>query len=131
MDKSVLPCLAAGNVFTKGTQASNFDTDALFKPDYDVGVKLDQKADGWYLELSEDKAWRDEVKRKLVTTELLGKASVPDLSFENADGSPLRVNTDYFGNKRTDANPFPGPFEKIADGKQQIKVWPGPLQIRP
>lgn len=123
MDNSVLPCFAAGNVFTKGTQASKFDTDALVKPDYDVGVKLEQKADGWYLKLTEDKAWRDEAKRKLVTTESLGKASIPDLPFENADGSPLRVHTDYSGKKRAAANPFPGPFEKISDGQQRIKVW--------
>jgi alpha-N-arabinofuranosidase len=86
-------------------------------------VKLEQKADGWYLKLTEDKAWRDEAKRKLVTTESLGKASIPDLPFENADGSPLRFHTDYFGKKRAAANPFPGPFEKITDGQQRIKVW--------
>ena len=124
LDKSVLACFAAGNVFTKGSPASKFETDALLKPDFDAGVKLTQKTDGWYLELAEDKAWRDEAKRKLVTTELLGKAKVSDCTFENPDGSPLRVNTDYFGHKRSASNPFPGPFEKIADGKQQVKVWP-------
>jgi hypothetical protein len=51
-------------------------------------------------------------------------AKVPDCAYENPDGSPLRVSTDYFGQKRSAKNPFPGPFEKTADGKQQIKVWP-------
>jgi hypothetical protein len=44
-----LPCFAAGNVFTKGTQPSKFDTGALVKADFDAGVKLEQKPDGWYL----------------------------------------------------------------------------------
>lgn len=58
----------------------------------------------------------------LFTTELLGKATIPDMAFENADGSPLAVDTDYFGKKRDAANPFPGPFETPVAG--EVKVWP-------
>jgi alpha-N-arabinofuranosidase len=129
LDKAVLPCFAAGNVFTKGSQASKFDTDALLKPDFDAGVKLTQTPDGWYLELAEDKAWRDEAKCQWVTTDLLGKAKVPDCAYENADGSPLRLNTDYFGKKRDGKNPFPGPFEPAASGRLRLKVWPNPGKI--
>ncbi len=124
LDKSVLPCFAAGNVFTKGSQASKFDNLALLKPEFEAGVTLEQKVDGWYLELAEDKAWRSETKRQTVTTDMLGKAKVSGCAYENADGTPLHVNTDYFGKKRDAKNPAPGPFEKIADGKPQIKVWP-------
>ena len=62
-----------------------------------------------------------EQTRKLVTTDLLGKAVIPNLPFENADGSPIRLNTDYFGKKRDEANPFPGPFELPGGGKQCLK----------
>ncbi len=124
LDKAVLPCFYGGNVFTKGTQAAKSDTDALLQPDFEAGLKLEQKADGWYLTLAEDKAWRDDVKRPLVSTDMLGKAKVSDCAYENADGSPLHINTDYFGNQRDGKNPFPGPFEKNADGKRSIKVWP-------
>jgi len=123
IDNSVLPCFAAGNVFTKGSQPSKFDADALVKPDFDAGVKLTEKPDGWYLTLSEDGAWREEVQRKTVTTEVLGKAKVPNLPYENGDGSPVRIDTDYFGKQRDAANPFPGPFERPADGKRVLKVW--------
>ncbi len=44
LDNSVLPCFAAGNVFTKGTQPSKFDTDALLKPDFDGRRGADRKA---------------------------------------------------------------------------------------
>ena len=40
MDKSALPCFAAGNVFTKGTQPSKFDAAPLVRPEFDAGVKL-------------------------------------------------------------------------------------------
>ena len=119
-----LPCFAAGNVFTKGTQPSKFDADALVKPDFDPGMKLAEKSDGWYLTITEDKAWRAETKRPLVTTELLGKAKIPNLPYENPDGSPLAIDTDYAGKKRDTGNPFPGPFEVSQSGTQTIKVWP-------
>lgn len=119
-----LPVAASGNVFTKGAQASKFDADALAKPEFDAGVSLARKDDGWYLELAADTKWATEQNRKLVTTELLGKAQVPDCPFENPDGTALKLDTDYFGRARNAANPFPGPFETVKDGKQEIKVWP-------
>lgn len=124
LDNSVLPCFAAGNVFIAGSQPSKFDTNALLKPDFDAGLKLTQKPDGWYLTLDEDKAWRTEAKRDLVITGLLGKAKVSDCAYENADGSPIRLDADYFGRKRDRKNPFPGPFEISVSGRQTFKVWP-------
>jgi len=124
LDHSSLPCFAAGNVFTKGTQPSKFEADALLKPDFDPGVKLSQRADGWYLDITLDPSWNAEPVRKLVTTELLGKAKVPGCAFANADGSPLGIDTDYFGRKRNEQNPFPGPFEVVRGGHQILTVWP-------
>ena len=37
----------------------------------------------------------------LVTTSLLGKVKVSAVSYENPDGSPLTVDADYSGKKRT------------------------------
>jgi len=124
LDDAVLPCFYGGNVFTKGVQAAKSDADALLQTEFNAGVDLEKKSDGWYLTLAENKAWRNEAKRQLVTTTLLGKAKISDCTYENADGSPLKINTDYFGIKRNKQNPFPGPFEKIANGQQEIKVWP-------
>ena len=77
-----------------------------------------------YLEITLDRAWAGKQPRRLVTTDLLGKAKIPDLPFEQPDGSPYRLAADYFGNKRNEANPFPGPFEYPGGGKQVLKVWP-------
>lgn len=122
-DKAVLPVTAAGNVFAKSAKPSKVDKEALIKADFDLGVKLTQKADGWYLTLSSDPAWATEQPRKLVTSELLGKAVIPDLPFENPDGSPVKIDTDYFGKKRNPANPFPGPFENPISPGTDVKVW--------
>jgi len=125
-DKSALPCFAAGNVFTKGSQPSKFDAEAVLCPDFDPGVALTEKPDGWYLTLAADQAWRTAQTRQLVTTKLLGQTQVSGCAYENPDGSPLRVNTDYFDKKRSAKNPFPGPFEIKASGTQTVRVWPKP-----
>jgi alpha-N-arabinofuranosidase len=64
-----------------------------------------------------------QTKTKPVTTELLGKARIPQLPYENPDGSPVRIDTDYFGKKRTQANPTPGPFENPGTPPLKLKVW--------
>ena len=123
-DAARLPVWMGGNVFLKGTKPSTHETEPLLKPEFDPALKLVEKADGIYLDLTLDKAWNVEQTRKLVTTELLGKAVIPDLPYEHPDGTPIRLDTDYFGKKRNEGNPFPGPFELPAGGKQMLKVWP-------
>jgi alpha-N-arabinofuranosidase len=123
-DEPKLPIKYGGNVFTKGTNAATTDTDHLLKPDFDTEVKLVQKKDGWYLQMNVDADWVDAPKRKLITTELLGKAMIPNQMFTNPDGSYFAIDYDYFGKKRNVENPFPGPFEFSKSGKQEIKVWP-------
>jgi len=119
-----LPCLAAGNVYVSGAQPAQFETSPVVKPDFDVGGVLEQKPDGWYLRIALDRGWRDEAKAQLVTTAVLGKAQIPDCAYENADGSALRIDSDYFGKRRDRKAPFPGPFEPPREGAQTIKVWP-------
>jgi alpha-L-arabinofuranosidase len=148
--KAMLPVSFDGNVFTKGSTrpvSENLpkkfgeisdvakekikntkdqvaiEKHTLDKQGFDTMVNLMTEKDGMYLEITLDKKWLSEQKRNLVTSKLLGKAIVPDLPFENADGSKIMINTDYFGKLRNTANPSPGPFEITKDGKQKIKVW--------
>jgi len=114
---------AGGNVYLMGAKASKQEADPLQQTQFDPGVELVQKPDGMYLRITLDESWAGQ-RRPLVTTNLLGKARVPQTPYERPDGSPYRIDTDYFGNKRNAANPFPGPFE-LPEGKRQVlKVWP-------
>ena len=60
-----------------------------------------------------------------MTTELPGKAVIAGAAYEQADGVPLSVDTDYSGARRDQANPFPGHFESVGEGTFDLKVWPG------
>ncbi|MGV8095408.1 MAG: right-handed parallel beta-helix repeat-containing protein [Mangrovibacterium sp.] len=148
--KALLPITFEGNVFTKGSirpvpgnhekrygeiresdkekiknrkEQVVVEKSTLDKPDFDAQASVTTREDGVYLEIVFDKSWLTGQKRDLVTSELLGKVIIPDLPFENPDGSKVVIDTDYSGKKRNAQNPSPGPLEISASGKQKIKVW--------
>jgi len=123
-DPAKLPVFMKGNVFVNGAKPCRSESDPVLEPDFDPGLKLVKKGDAYYLEATLATRWAAAQKRSLVTTELLGKPKLTDLPYEKPDGSPYRLDNDYFGNKRSAASPFPGPFEWSRDGKQTLKVWP-------
>ncbi|HRP58103.1 right-handed parallel beta-helix repeat-containing protein [Agriterribacter sp.] len=149
--KALLPVTFEGNVYTKGTiravsdsnqmRFGEMDEDAknkmkeykeqaatekntLIKNDFDGSATLLQQDGAFYIVIAMDKKWVTEQPRKLITTQSLRRAIVPGLPFENPDGSPLRIDTDYFGRKRNADNPSPGPFEITNSGKQKWRVYP-------
>ncbi len=122
-DEAILPVQMAGNVFLKGARASTNEKNACVQPHFNPDLQLIVDKDGVFLNIKLDKAWSAKQPRKLVTTQLLGKAKTPDLHFVQPDGSLYRIDTDYFGHKRNTFNPSVGPFEYTDTGKLTLKVW--------
>lgn len=79
-----LPVWSEGNIFLKGAKPSRHDKD--------TGGKA----------------------CRLITSDILGKAFEPEQRFENADGSAIVFDTDYYGNKR-EGRIIPGPFAQLQD----------------
>jgi hypothetical protein len=119
--KAELPMTVDGNVYLDGAQRFKDETNQL-ELKYNPEIKVDEKEDGVYMTMNLNKQIF-KMKNKTVDTELLGKAIIPDLRFENPDGTPLAIEEDYFGNKKSKKNPTPGPFEKPETGKIVLKVW--------
>jgi len=115
---------AVGNVYQAGAKPSTHDREALVVADFKSGTKLEEKPDGWWLEISVDPAWASAQKRGVVTTESLGRAKIPDAPYDKPDGTPYRLDTDYFGKKRIAENPAPGPFRFPSKKGIRLKVWP-------
>ena len=115
---------AAGNVYLAGAKPSTHDRGAVVADDFKPSVKLDEKPDGWWLEMTIDPSWVSKQKRAVVTTKSLGRAKIPNAPFEQPDGTAYRLNTDYFGKKRNETNPWPGPFEFANSKTVRMKVWP-------
>jgi alpha-N-arabinofuranosidase len=122
-DAAKLPVFMAGNVFLGQAEPSKHENNPLVEPEIGTGFKLVEKPDGWYLQIEFNKTWADH-KGPLVTSEMLGKAIIPDLPYEKPDGTPYRLDTDYFGRQRSTENPAPGPFQLSGKKAICLKVWP-------
>lgn len=116
-----LPLATGGNVYVHGAQPYGKEEKAVVLEKLDPQLRLASENGEVALSVAFEQAPANP-GAVLVTTELLGKAKIPDLPYENADGSPLRVDADYFGATRSAANPTPGPFEGLGAGLRVLKV---------
>jgi alpha-N-arabinofuranosidase len=123
-DDRPLPLQTGGNVFVRGARPHAREVSPVVQPAVDPQVRLVGDGGSWTLELTVDPEWK-EVATVPVTTDLLGKAAVPGVAYEQADGSPLRVDTDFLGKKRSAKKPTPGPFERPGAGPVKLKVRSG------
>jgi alpha-N-arabinofuranosidase len=116
------PLLTGGNVYYRGAEPYAREAGPLVLAGTDPKVKLVQQGDQFTLQIS----LGPELNRTgptLVTTSTLGRARTPGLPYEQADGSPLKVDTDYFGKHRSKTSPSAGPFENPGQGELKLKVW--------
>lgn len=119
-NKTVYPMMVDGNVYYNGALPFEGEKNKVVLPDFKPDVKVEETADGVYLSLSVQGL--DGLQTSRVTTERLGKAKLPRQAYEQPDGSPIDIATDYLGNARGN-QPKPGPLESIKDGAIRIKVW--------
>jgi alpha-N-arabinofuranosidase len=117
-----MPVTMKGNLFIRGAVPHDQEVSPSLAQDVWPDLTPVMKADGVSIEWISRPEWQ-EAARTLVTTELLGKAGVSGARFENADGSPLKVDADYFGKRRNPDHPSPGPFESPGTGLLTLKVW--------
>ncbi len=121
-DAREYPLQTAGNVYYNGARPYAKEANPLAPTSVDPKPRVVTQGDRVVLQVT----FGPELKQastKLVTTALLGKATVPKLAYENPDGSPLIVDTDYFGVKRSATTPSAGPFENPGQGGLQLQVW--------
>jgi hypothetical protein len=121
-NKAVRPMHIDGNVYYHAAKPCDKETNRIEKPDFDPEIKVVGEGESAYLHITLDDSYKD-LKNSPVTTTLLGRAKMPNAAYENPDGTPLKIDTDYFGKKRSDANPSAGPFENPGEGKLTLKVW--------
>jgi hypothetical protein len=119
---SVWPVLINGNIYYNKAVPYKDETRYIRNPGFKPEMGITTEGNSVYLSFSLDEKGTD-VKTDLVTTALLGKAKMPRQAFENPDGTPIMINSDYLGNSRSESNPSSGPFENPGKGAIRIKVW--------
>jgi hypothetical protein len=120
-DDMPTPLAVGGNVYYHGAGPAENEADPVVVEE-NPAFKIIEQVDQVFLEitLSPEQA---KANTELVTTELLGKAQIPDLPYLDHDGSPIRIANDYFGQPRDPQNPTPGPFENPPAGRVKLQVW--------
>ena len=111
-----------GNVYYNGAKSFGREKNSV-NTAFDPKVRITDEGEKIYLYITLEKSLQS-LKNSLITTQNLGKAMIPDQSYENPDGSPIRIDYDYQDVKRNEKRPSPGPFENPAVGRElKIKVW--------
>jgi hypothetical protein len=114
------PFFASGNVYYDKALLFGKEENRLVLAGFDPNFKIED--DGKEVYISFSLKGISGLQTKRVSTERLGKAKFPKQSYEQPDGKPIVIDTDYFGHLRSE-HPAPGPFEPITDGEMKWKVW--------
>ncbi|MFI3264771.1 MAG: right-handed parallel beta-helix repeat-containing protein [Rikenellaceae bacterium] len=80
--------------------------------DKEITVTLEKRTDGhYYISTNLDASMLKGVKTLPINTAMLGEVIIPELLYENPDGTEFSLTTDYFGKARNASAPQVGPFE--------------------
>lgn len=117
-----LPFWADGNLYYDKALGYKSEPNKIEQSGFKPVCRVLEKERQFFLEITRDDSY-NKLKDQLITTKLLGKAKLPNAAFENPDGSPLQIDTDYLGKQRSVTSPTAGPFEIAESGKQIVKIW--------
>ena len=109
-----LPIWSEGNVYLNGAKPWKKEVNGLsVDSEHEIKVELVEKDGHYYLNTNIFDHLKD-FSSRMVNTEILGKAFEPEQYFEDVDGTPIRFDSDYFGNHRG-VHVIPGPFASPSD----------------
>ena len=109
-----------GNVYYKAALPFDKEKNNLVFQESDPQLIIDDQGNEVYISYTSQKT--SDLSTEIITTERLGKAKLPKQAYDQYDGSPVKIETDYTGKTRSD-RPVPGPFESSAEGNVKLKVW--------
>lgn len=116
------PSFTGGNVFYAGAKPYKNENNYITKTDYHPEIELMEDNDEITITLAVDDA-PEIANTNLITTKILGSTVISEACYENPDGSPIVINSDYSGNERNPDHPTPGPFENLSAGENSIRIW--------
>ena len=121
-NQAAYPMKFEGNMYFNGAKPCSLEPKYIMQTEFDPMPEIQHVGNEVFLVFTINEAM-GKTENPLVTSKLLGITKTSNLAFENPDGSPLKIDTDYFGNKRDESNPTAGPFEKPGEGKIKLKIW--------
>ncbi len=117
-----LPMHCGSNLYFHDAKPYKAEKGSLTVPSLAPQVSLLEKEDALYLQFDFEN-YPASVPARTVTTDLLGIAFEPELPYENPDGTPFCVESDFYGTLRPQDKSMIGPFQNLASGPQTLKLW--------
>ena len=117
-----LPVFIIDNLYYNGTMPSVKDISSMIDSGFNPAIRLEERVEGVFIHFTVNQVFYSK-RVKIINTGMLGKARIPKALFDNPDGTPLTIGTDYSGNLRNEQNNLPGPFVNLKGDKITVKVW--------
>ncbi|MDR1688458.1 MAG: DUF1565 domain-containing protein [Clostridiales bacterium] len=114
------PAYINGNVYLNGAPAAEHEKNN-FKSVKNPGVSIITEDNATYILFEAEKAMLN-FNSAILESADLGTTRISEAAYENPDGKSIIFDTDFNGAKR-DGNSPAGPFAKLTEGVNKIKVW--------
>lgn len=121
-DSVAWPIYAEGNFFCNGAKSVKGKKQGLVNETFAPQIVLEERGKEVYLSWKLNSQTVSGLSVQPVTADRLGKTRLTVYPYEMADGTPLNIEWDYWGNKRSESSPMVGPFEQKASNGP-IKIW--------
>lgn len=119
-DNVQYPMFVDGNVYYNQALPYKEEKHNHILSDFNPNVVIEDKGEKVFISFSLPE--QNVVATEIMDTKKLGKAKFPRQSYEQPDGTPIVIDTDYSGGKRN-GTPEPGPFESVKKGSNRIRIW--------
>ncbi len=114
------PVYIRGNAYLKGAKPYGREENTHVS-DMDPAVRIVETDGKTYLELNVEKEML-EIPTEIYNSEKLGMPRITEAAYENPDGTPIVLDTDYLDQSRN-GQPAAGPIEGLKEGMNRILVW--------
>lgn len=115
------PVYIHANAYFNGAKSFRAEKDCYVNLTYNPQVQIMEEDDAVYLEFDMP-AEALCVPTKIESTQTLGTVRIVDAIFDDADGNPIVLHTDYLGEARS-SHPVTGPLEQVREGHNRIRIW--------
>ncbi|MEO1244344.1 MAG: right-handed parallel beta-helix repeat-containing protein [Pseudomonadota bacterium] len=115
-----LPFDLSNNLYLNGTLPPSQETNPHVVVGADPPFSIVPNGRGHLLEWNLDQSWAEGRTRPVVRAADLGLTHVGKHPFEYADGTPVVIDLDMFGNERNKLNTMPGPVATPGKGATQL-----------
>ena len=115
------PVYISSNAYLNRAESFDREKDGYTDKEFDPGVKIIEEDGKVYLEINIQQEML-KIPTRIASTDTLGTVRIVDAIFDDPNGNPIIINSDYLGAIRPE-KPVVGPIEGLKAGPNRIKVW--------